>query len=136
MKTSVLWNIRFSFRQKQIGAGFWLEVRLVSIKYNFSSRWKSICHYRISITERYKESFTNGICSSEPKFCDWVEEIFIQNEALVGGKINQLAQNDPYWHQVNLFYLQMEGLKNGLKLRADEDPRYGSTGCEVSTKRT
>ena len=71
----------------------------------------------------------------EPKFCDWVEEIFIQNEALVGGKINQLAQNDPYWHQVNLFYLQMEGLKNGLKLRADKDPRYGSTGCEVSIKR-
>ena len=71
----------------------------------------------------------------EWKRSDWVEEIFIQNEALVGGKINLLAQNDPYWHQVNLFYLQMEGLKNGLKLRADEDPRCGSTGCEVSTKR-
>ena len=85
---------------------------------------------RISITEIYKEFYTNDICSTEPKLCDWIEETFIQNEALVGGKINLLAQNDPYWHQVNLFYLQMEGLKNGIKLRADEDPRYGSTGGE------
>ena len=113
--------------------------------FKVSDFWHKICSFRlneslfifynrISIIERFKESFTNGICSTEPKLCNWVEEIFVQNEALVGGKINQLAQNDPYWHQVNLFYLQMEGLKNGLKLRADEDPRYGSTGYDVSIK--
>ena len=101
---------------------------------NLSSIKSVISVTRISIIENYKEFYTNDICSTEPKLCDWIEETFIQNEALVGGKINQLAQNDPYWHQVNLFYLQMEGLKNGIKLRADEDPRYGSTGGEVSRK--
>ena len=50
----------------------------------------------------------------EPKLCQWAERQFVENQALVGGKIYQLSQEDPYWHQVNLYYLQMQGIIESL----------------------
>ena len=55
---------------------------------------------RISIEESYKEFYSNDICSKDPLLCQWVEDTFVANEALVGGKIAQFSQTDPYWHQV------------------------------------
>ena len=79
---------------------------------------------RISITEYYKEFFANGICSENPKACEWITETIIKNKAYVDGMIAQHSQNDPYWHQVNLYYLQMLGMTQGYDLRSVEDERF------------
>ena len=38
--------------------------------------------------------------------------------------IAQHSQNDPYWHQVNLYYLQMLGMTQGYNLRYVEEDRF------------
>ena len=85
--------------------------------------WFMNVSLRISIIESYKEFFANDICSDEPELCQWVEETLVTNEAFVSGKISQFSQTEPYWHQVNLFYLQMAGMTKGYKLKALEEPR-------------
>lgn len=79
---------------------------------------------RISILEAYREFFLHdAICLENEGFCQWAASKFEANEALVSGKIKQFSQTEPYWHQVNLYYLQMEGMSKGYLEKALQDPR-------------
>ena len=80
---------------------------------------------RISIIESYKEFYANDVCAKNPLLCQFVEETFVSNKVFVDSMIAQHFQTDPYWHQVNLFYLQMAGMTQGYKLRAQLEPRSG-----------
>jgi hypothetical protein len=82
---------------------------------------------RTNIIENYKEFFANDICSSDPDACTWLKETFALNQAFVDGMIAQKAQTDPYWHQVNLYYLQMTGITQGYQLRSLTDKVKGNT---------
>ena len=77
---------------------------------------------RISIYESYKEFFAEDICLKNGKLCQQIEEWVTINEQIVGGKIAKFSQTDPYWHQVNLFYLQMEGMRKGYMLKSKNGP--------------
>ena len=71
---------------------------------------------RISIIELYKQHYkAYRYCSD--KFCYWLKDTFEKNRAFIEDKIEELSESDSYWHQVNLFYTQMEGMKRGYKLR-------------------
>ena len=79
---------------------------------------------RISIIEQYKEKFKNryGNCeyvhrSSDKEFCLWLRDRLLKNGGFVNQMIQEFSNTDPYWHQVNLLYLQMKGLKKGYQLR-------------------
>ena len=78
---------------------------------------------RTSIVESYNEFYASGVCAEDPDLCDWINDEFTVNEALIGGKVAQLGQTDPYWHQVNLYYIQMSGMYQGWKLKSERDPR-------------
>ena len=88
---------------------------------------------RTSITESYHEFYTNDVCSTDPDMCHWIKATFEQNEAHVGGKIAQFSQTEPYWHQVNLYYLQMSGMGQGWQLKSDEDPLEGDADIDNPT---
>ncbi len=81
---------------------------------------------RTATIESYKEFFGNDICSTDPDACEWIKEAFRLNTQVVEGMIAQKSQTDPYWHMVNLMYLQMTGLRQGYQLRNKLDPREGN----------
>ena len=78
---------------------------------------------RISIIELYKQLYYKGYrnCrkygSYREKFCYWLKDTFVKNKAFIEDKIEELSESEPYWHQVNLFYIQVEGMKRGYQLR-------------------
>ena len=83
---------------------------------------------RISIIESYKEFYANDICAENPLLCQFVEETFVSNKLFVDAMIAQHFQTDPYWHQVNLYYLQMAGMTQGYQLKAQLEPRPEDAG--------
>ena len=83
---------------------------------------------RITIIESYKEFYANDICAEKPMLCQFVEETFKANKLFVDGMIAQHFQTDPYWHQVNLYYLQMAGMTQGYQLKAQLEPRPEDDG--------
>ena len=79
---------------------------------------------RISIIEQYKEKFRKNYAncdhvyrSSDQEFCLWLRDRLMKNGGFVNQMIQEFSNTDPYWHQVNLLYLQMKGLKKGYQLR-------------------
>ena len=55
-------------------------------------------------------------CKSDPKFCAKLQTFMDQNTAWI--KLQTAASpEDNYWHQVNLIFMQLEGLKSGYKAR-------------------
>jgi len=64
--------------------------------------------------EYYKEFFGNDICQSEPEACQWLRRRFAINSDYVTGKIDDNKDDDPFWHQVHLFYQQMRGINKGI----------------------
>ena len=71
---------------------------------------------RISIIELYKQHY-KGYRNCSDKFCYWLKDTFEKNRAFIEDKIEEFSESDSYWHQVNLFYTQMEGMKRGYQLR-------------------
>ena len=64
------------------------------------------------------EFYGNDICQSDPEACTWLRDRFRQNTEFINQKVKELANTEPYWHQVNLFYQQMDGVNIGKKLEA------------------
>ncbi len=87
---------------------------------------------RTAIIENYKEFFGNDICASDPDACEWIKEAFRLNTMSVEGMISQKSQTDPYWHMVNLMYLQMNGVRQGYQMKALVHPRDGNFHFKVS----
>ena len=73
---------------------------------------------RTYIVEQYKEFYTNDVCKSTPDACQWIKERFRKNSDYVQSEIKARSSIVPFWHQVNLFYKQMEGVRQGYKLKS------------------
>ena len=72
---------------------------------------------RISIIELYKQHYKGYRNCFSNKFCYWLKDTFEKNRAFIEDKIEEFSETDSYWHQVNLFYTQMEGMKRGYQIR-------------------
>ena len=72
----------------------------------------------------YKEFIHKGFCTVDPQFCEFIREKFQQNLNWI--KEMTKVQNDEgrvssYWKMVNLFHSQLEGLKIGWLMKAEEN---------------
>ena len=68
---------------------------------------------RTYITEQYKEFYANDICTKSPQTCHWLKNRFRRNSEVVMKKVGEMRKTDSYWHQVGLFYEQMDGVSQG-----------------------
>ena len=77
---------------------------------------------RNSMYEYYKEFYSNDLCKDEDgiKFCNYMKKQIQLNDEWLEKKIVQEARSDPYWHMVNLFNTQIEGLMEGWKKKTLE----------------
>ncbi|XP_067010780.2 putative phospholipase B-like lamina ancestor [Anabrus simplex] len=55
-------------------------------------------------------------CEGRENFCEQTRHFLEENTEWVKKTAEQLQQSDPFWHQVSLFYMQLEGLENGWRL--------------------
>lgn len=60
------------------------------------------------------------------KFCDWLREVLKANYEKMQQHAEDHSKRDPYWHQIFLYYKQLEGLKDGYedawaRSKPDED---------------
>jgi len=67
-----------------------------------------------SISYYYREFFLEGLCKEVEGFCDWMKENIDLNEQWVEDMVELYNEKDPYWHMVQLFYKQMDGISKGL----------------------
>lgn len=72
-----------------------------------------IVYFRIYIVEQYKEFYSRDICTSDPMACKWLKQRFRDNNDYIKSMVKLYANQDPYWHQVNLLYKQMDGISEG-----------------------
>ncbi|XP_075220936.1 putative phospholipase B-like lamina ancestor isoform X2 [Lycorma delicatula] len=54
-------------------------------------------------------------CEGRDDFCDEVTSFLENNTAIIRDKANELASIDPFWHQIKLFYSQLDGLEVGWR---------------------
>ena len=75
-----------------------------------------------TIYEYYKEFYSNDLCKGEngTKFCDYIKKQIQLNDEWLKNTIAKEARSDPYWHMVNLFNTQIEGLMEGWKKKSLE----------------
>lgn len=52
-------------------------------------------------------------------FCEWLRDTLTDNVAATIERADQLADTDHYWHQISLYFHQMNGLYNGWQEGAD-----------------
>ena len=71
----------------------------------------------IYIVEQYKEFYGNDVCKTSPDTCLWLKERIRSNKNWVKEQCRIHSHNDPYWHQVSLFYRQLEGMATGCRLK-------------------
>jgi len=90
-----------------------------------------------SIYEYYKEFYANDLCKGEngTKFCNYIKKQIQINDKWLDTTIKKEAKSDPFWHMVNLFNTQVDGLLEGWtkktmeengELPSDFDPVYGA----------
>ena len=77
---------------------------------------------RNSMYEYYKEFYTNDLCNDErgEKLCSYIRKQIEQNDVWMKEEIVKKAESSPYWHMVNLFTTQIEGLMVGWKKKTIE----------------
>ena len=71
----------------------------------------------VYIVEQYKEFYGNDICKSSPNTCKWLKQRIKSNKDWVKEQAKIYSNSDPYWHQVSLFYRQLEGIATGCRLK-------------------
>ncbi|XP_023337291.1 putative phospholipase B-like 2 isoform X6 [Eurytemora carolleeae] len=76
------------------------------------------------ILHYYKEFIAKDLCIPDPKFCTWVLEILHTNKKWALEQ--EVSNKTDYWKMVRLFYKQMEGMKQGLKMKNPD-----KTGLEL-----
>ena len=79
---------------------------------------------RTYIVESYKEYYANDVCKSNPKLCAWLKQRFAENTEYVNGMVEKEGKTNPYWHQVNLIYQQIEGISRGKKVSLRVNLRF------------
>ena len=65
--------------------------------------------------EQWKEFFVNDICSSDPAACEYIFDVFRENREWIQTQVELKAETEPYWHQVDLLYAQMDGITQGIE---------------------
>jgi len=72
------------------------------------------------ITRYYQEFIHRDLCGVSADFCRWTRELQSRQRRWQEEQI-RLKGQEPYWEQVGLFYVQMEGLKQGWLTRSRQD---------------
>lgn len=57
----------------------------------------------------------NDVCSDCKEFCNQVRNFIEENSEWIKDKAEERGDKDPFWHQVNLFYVQLDGLEMGWR---------------------
>lgn len=66
------------------------------------------------------QNMLKGYCYNKTDVCGLIEQYIDTNEEYIADMIHKNA-DDPYWYQMKLFYIQLEGLASGYNA-ATEDP--------------
>ena len=72
------------------------------------------------------EFYSNTICNDEASggigkdFCDFLRKQVSINDKFVEQNVAMKSKNEPYWHMVNLVYIQMDGMMEGFLAKSDE----------------
>jgi len=72
----------------------------------------------------YKQFIHQGFCSVDPQFCEFIRDKFQQNldwMRSVWWNKNSEEERSSYWKTVRLFFRQLEGLKIGWLMKAEEE---------------
>ena len=72
------------------------------------------------ITRYYQEFIHRDLCGVSADFCRWTRELLSRQRSWQEEQI-RLKGQEPYWEQVGLFYVQMEGLKQGWLTRSRQE---------------
>ena len=72
------------------------------------------------ITHYYQEFIHRDLCGVSTDFCRWTRELLSRQRRWQEEQI-RLKGQEPYWEQVGLFYVQMEGLKQGWLARSRQE---------------
>ncbi|KAL1140269.1 hypothetical protein AAG570_000201 [Ranatra chinensis] len=55
------------------------------------------------------------ICQEKKSYCDQIRQFIRENTQYIKKYASEKDSTDPFWHQVNLFYIQLDGLENGWR---------------------
>ncbi|XP_026332845.1 putative phospholipase B-like 2 [Hyposmocoma kahamanoa] len=77
------------------------------------------------------QNMLKGYCFNKTDVCGLIEEYIDRNEKYISDMVRQYS-NDPYWYQVKLYYIQIEGLAAGYKA-ATEDAYQWLTVRDIVT---
>ena len=72
------------------------------------------------------EFYSRLICNDEAShgigkdFCKFLKKQLRTNTEFVGKSIARKSKSEPYWHMVNLVFLQMNGIMEGFLAKTDE----------------
>ena len=72
------------------------------------------------ITHYYQEFIHRDLCGVSTDFCRWTRELLSRQRRWQEEQI-RLKGQEPYWEQVGLFYVQVEGLKQGWLARSRQE---------------
>ena len=77
---------------------------------------------RNTIHEYFKEFYTKDICAGEEgkEICEYFRKQILVNDVWIKEQVEKKAHVDPYWHMINMFYQQMDGMMEGWKLKTFE----------------
>ena len=73
---------------------------------------------RKEITRYYQEFIHRDLCGVSADFCRWTQELLSRQRRWQEEQIRLKGQEDSYWEQVGLFYVQMDALKQGWQARS------------------
>ncbi|XP_069702863.1 putative phospholipase B-like lamina ancestor isoform X1 [Periplaneta americana] len=61
------------------------------------------------------QNTVENVCQDRQEFCQHVYSFIEENSELVKGIAERRGDRDPFWHQVQLFYIQLDGLETGWR---------------------
>ncbi|XP_022187919.2 putative phospholipase B-like lamina ancestor [Nilaparvata lugens] len=61
------------------------------------------------------QNTVDSACEGREKFCDEITDFLEDNRDFIREKARLYDNEDPFWHQVNLFYEQLDGLEVGWR---------------------
>lgn len=74
-----------------------------------SLTWLNIYHHWANTIQSYCDKN-----DETQNFCTWLRDSLMTNYKIIKNASQELQKNDPYYHQVRLFYYQIEGLFRGF----------------------
>jgi len=119
------WVARGNFSDNQLDPG-WLHLTVASnpvVSNRLQAEGAGLAEGFLTkeqITRYYQEFIHRDLCGVSADFCRWTRELLSRQRRWQEEQI-RLKGQEPYWEQVGLFYVQMEGLKQGWMARSRQD---------------